>query len=67
MLKLAAREDHRDWSTLMSNRHLLFMHPLLKFHGFDDSLDAGSTCNGNGFAETNEGNDCVSAWLRFAM
>ena len=64
MLKSAARDDVSEWSSMLSNRHLIFRHPLLSFGGFE-----GPSKNGGGALATSGINGegvrtCVDGWIK---
>ena len=72
ILKIGAAECHADWTTMLSNRHLMFRHPLLKFHDF-----CGMACKTKNGAQNDGGvhpvavvsatatATCINGWLQF--
>ena len=66
MLKIGASERHLDWTTMLSNRHLTFRHPVLQFQGFTGFAKKKKVATPDG---TNVGSiattNCVNGWLQF--
>ena len=63
MLKIGAREHHMDWDTMLSNRHLMFRHPLLKFSGFTGLQSHGTPASVQEKRNENASAACVKGWL----
>ena len=66
MLKVGASERHLNWTTMLSNRHLTFRHPVLQFQGFTgfakkEKVTIPDGTNVGSLATTN----CVNGWLQF--
>ena len=65
LLKAAARETTFGWPTLLSNRHLIFRHPLHEFMGFEGPTSSAKT---TGIGMINgAANNCVEQWLAFGQ
>ena len=65
LLKAAAREKMQGWTTFLSNRHLIFRHPLHQLGGFEGP--AGKVrCMGIGGANGDMYN-CTDQWLAFGQ
>ena len=66
MLKVVATDGVPEWTTLLSNRLVLFQHPLKKFIGFE-----GFGGKVDDFIEDKEmeedANACIRGWLDFGQ
>ena len=69
ILKAAASETVHNWSSLLCNRHLVFMHPLLNFTKFEGPIcKVGNDGNdGDMGVNTDGAYSCVQGWLKFAQ
>ena len=56
-------EHHMDWDTMLSNRHLMFRHPLLKFSGFTGLQSHGTPADVQKMRTENANAACVKGWL----
>ena len=65
LLKEAARNNMVDWTTFLSNRHLMFMHPLRQFTEFEGITTSGT--NDECGVETTDDHQCINGWLQFAQ
>ena len=66
ILKLAAMEGVLGWENLLSNRHLMYQHPLRGFYGFE-GLGAGTNgCILPALVETPM-DHCIDGWLSFGQ
>ena len=66
ILKAGASEGFVDWTTLLSNRHIMFRHPLRNFSGFE-GLEGATNVNTMNVLADQPMNDCINGWLSFGQ
>ena len=66
LLKAAARDACPGWSAFLSNRHLTFQHPLLRFGGFVCRKYDGNSRN-NASVQRTIAQECTMGWLNFGQ
>ena len=75
LLKAGAQDALPGWSTMLSNRHLIFKHPLLRFGSFEGPVKKGgcalatSGIGDEGMRTCVDGDtyNCVDQWLAFGQ
>ena len=66
VLKIAAMDQVLGWSTLLSNRHLIFQHPLREFYGFQGLGVEKKCCTNDALLEQSM-THCMDGWISFAQ
>ena len=66
MLKAAAMNQMQGWATLLSNRWVLFQHPLREFYGFEGFGGVTNDYTGHAMIDMPT-NACITNWLEFGQ
>ena len=65
LLKAAAMDRMPGWPTYLSNRHLMFRHPLRAFSGFNGPGRLVEYNNVNDKVRCDDALACIQGWIYF--
>ena len=65
ILKVAARDRVPGWTTILSNRHWMFRHPLLDFSGFNGMESRAGCDNKDCEVKRDDAHTCIEGWINF--